>query len=159
MKPTIVIYQIDDPYRFSFEFGNRQLKNEYTKLIVRNVCRYAETMSNAGKTMESNEVNVGDYVAAFIPDKTDEKWIRGYIRELDADSNDGFRFWSCDNDCEFKVEADCLVSLIDCQLATPITARRYIGGLCDSRPMTMVCIHVLIFLIIISMKSDELHTI
>lgn len=134
MDQTIVINYIDDPYRFCFEFGERGLTNEYIDLLGAEVYNYAEQMHKAGKYMEVNQVNIGDYVAALKQDEPDKKWIRGYIRESDNASNDGFRFCSIGDGLEFQVEANCLVSLAESKFTELFPARNYVGGLCDSRP-------------------------
>lgn len=154
MEQTITITHIDNPYRFWFEYGGR--KDEYTELMIGEVYKYADKMHKAGNWLNANEAIVGDYVAAFVHDNTGQKWVRGYIRATEDASNGGFRFWSIDNGCEFRVEANCLVSLKDSEFATPITTRLYVGGLCDSRPAGMVCFNaqfLLLFFLYVCVKS------
>lgn len=134
----ILIEHIENPYQFWFKYESGARLDSSGSSVDSNLRIYAEKVRKSGHQADIHTIHVGDYVAALIDKNNEQKWIRGYLKQLYM-SEQRCIVWCIDNGQSFQVAVDCLVLLSNTEFASQPTCGILKGGLCDSRPGRLVC--------------------
>lgn len=137
-RKPIEITHIEDPYTFWFKYTDEDDKEIQTELLEIEITRYSIGFSNIKKKFNFKQ---GDVVAALLQQDNYDKWIRARIdRIYDSEENQKIHIWSYDHGCDFHVESNRLVPLLDKKLTAKPIANNFIGGLSDIVPAKRVCV-------------------